>query len=102
MSRTILKIPFSDYEQANTTIRTILTGRGFNERVDNDGVYWQKGNGFRSAPKYVKYEFSEKEITLQSWISNFGIEMNLSGIYGTIPKRELLEIIQQIKFSVRP
>ena len=100
MSRTVLKIPFSDYQQANLAIRNVLSSHGFVERFHEGSVYWQKGMGFFSAPKCIKFEFSETEITISAWISNFGVESALSGFVGIVPKRQLLEIIQLIKMNV--
>lgn len=100
MSRTVLKIPYSDYQQANAAIRNVLINHGFTERFQEGSVYWQKGIGFFSAPRCLKFEFSENEITISAWISNFGVESNLSGVIGVVPKRQLLEVIQLIKIAV--
>lgn len=101
MSRTTIKIPFSDYQQANDAIRGILSGRGFEEHFQEGSLYWQKGVGFFSAPQCMKFNFSETEITIQAWISNFGVESDLSGWVGLVPKRQLLEIIQLLKMNIK-
>ena len=101
MSRTIVKVPFSDYQQANDVIRNTLSGRGFKERFQDGRQYWQKGQGFWTAPMYLQFDFSETEITIQAWISNFGIEMDLSGIYGVVPKRQLLETVELLKHHIQ-
>lgn len=101
MSRTTLKIPFTDYEKSNEGIRQILYSRGFKERFSTDGVYWQKGVGFFSSPKMIRFDFGENEITVSAWISNFGVESDLNGVFGMVPKKELLEIIQIIKITVK-
>lgn len=100
MSRTIIKIPFSDYQQANDVIRSMLSSRGFKERFQDGNQYWQKGQGFLSAPMCLQFDFSETEITVQAWISNLGVESDLSGLVGVVPKRQLLEVIELLKHHI--
>lgn len=102
MSRTIVHIPYSDQQQADAAIRGLLLNRGFRMRADNNGLYWQKGVGFWVAPRYVKYDFYQNEILLQAWITNLGVETDLNGMVGAVPKKELKEIVQIIQLSVKP
>lgn len=101
MSRTIIRIPYADQQQADTAIRGLLLNRGYQLRADNNGLYWQKGVGFWVAPRYLKYDFYQNEIVIQAWITNLGVECALNGMVGMVPKKELQEILQIIQMTVQ-
>ena len=101
MARTTLKIPYTDYEQANKTIREILFSQGYSERFKDGSVYWQRGTGVATAPQCLQFNFSETEITISGWISNLGKECALSGIFGMVPKKKVLETIQILKMNIK-
>ncbi len=106
MSRTVINVRYTcDYRKANTIITDILTSSGY-KQIDymNESV-WRNGLGLMTAMKYIKVEFSTDSVTLSGWVctgigSISGAEMDLSGIVGALPKKQVISVLDKIKASL--
>ena len=63
---------------------------------------WKKGTGFLTAMQFIKIDFSSNEFTISALVqaglgSVGGNEMDLTGVVAAIPKKLLLNVIEQIK-----
>ena len=81
----------------------ILSSNGFKEITINTGEnVWKKGTGMLTAMQFIKLEFSQKEFVIYAWVQMGlgdlgGSEMDLTGFVAAIPKKQLINIIEQIK-----
>lgn len=95
------KIPYADRNTAEPAVRHVLASNRFKEVTKKGEVIWKKG-GFWTAAQCLKLEFGPQEMNLYGWVRNFGMaESDLSGVVGIIPKKQLLNVIEQIKLAVR-
>lgn len=91
------------FEQAENIINNILSKNGFKQTTINSGEnVWKKGTGFLTAMQFIKIDFSSNEFTISAWVqaglgSVGGNEMDLTGVVAAIPKKQLLNVIEQIK-----
>ena len=99
MSRTIIKVPYSDYQKTNDMIQMILREKRFKEKIQDGRAYWQKG-GFWAAPQCVQVDFSETEVTISAWVLQFGAESDLTGIVAIAAKKPLLELLEILKYKI--
>ena len=72
------------------------------KETKSDEHVWKNGIGLLTAMKFVKTEYSSDKIQLSAWIQTGvgnigGKEMDLTGVVGAIPKRQLMKIIEEIK-----
>ena len=90
MARTKTVVQYDcEFEQVQNTINT-------GENV------WKKGTGMLTAMQFIKLEFSQKEFVIYAWVQMGlgdlgGSEMDLTGFVAAIPKKQLINIIEQIK-----
>lgn len=91
MARTIQQIPtnlapaFLDQK-----ISEHLTIAGFKIRQRKGVYYWQKGNGFFTAPRCIEIKYFQGYIQLEAYVRQFGSEMMLDGSFvGCVPKGAL-------------
>ena len=103
MARTIINLPLRNSvdESYNTTVN-ILQANGFKEVSYNGETVWKKGTGLLTAMQFIKIDFSSNEFTISAWVqaglgSVGGNEMDLTGVVAAIPKKQLLNVIEQIK-----
>ena len=88
------------FEQAENIINNILSKNGFKQTTINSGEnVWKKGTGFLTAMQFIKIDFSSNEFTISAWVqAGLGSnEMDLTGVVAAIPKKQLLNVIEQIK-----
>ncbi|MCI8282361.1 MAG: hypothetical protein HFI76_11845 [Lachnospiraceae bacterium] len=104
MARTSMKIVYKcTFEQAQNKVTNILSGKGFKTTTIKTGeTVWKKGTGLMTAMQFIKVDYSEKEILLSAWIqagvgSMGGGEMDLSGIVGALPKKQLMKVLEEMK-----
>lgn len=104
MSRTIVKVAYScGFDAAQNKVTAILSSNGFAEKTIGTGeTVWKKGNGLMSAMKYVKVEYAPNEVVLSAWVqvgigSIGGGEMDLTGVAGALPKKQLMNVLDEIK-----
>ncbi|MGN0459483.1 MAG: hypothetical protein ACI4HL_01070 [Ruminococcus sp.] len=106
MARTTIKLAYKDNaDKAYKTATSILMENGFKEISRNGETVWKKGTGLLSAMKFVKLELDENSIILSAWVqaglgSAGGSEMALDGVVLAVPKKSLMKVIEQIKFSL--
>ena len=104
MSRTLVKIQFNcSFEEANKKVENILFLRGFQQTTLRTGeTVWKNGSGLLTAMKFIKVEYAQNEIVLSAW-TQVGVgkvggeEMDLTGIVGALPKKQLIKVIEAIK-----
>lgn len=108
MARSIFEIKYStmSFDEVNSRINNILTGKGFSEKNRNGEMIWKKGTGFLTAMQHVKVEYKENMVVLSAWIRTGignigGKEMNLTGVYGALPKKSLMKVIMLIQEAIR-
>ena len=99
MARTKIVVQYDcEFEQVQNTINNILSSNGFREITINTGEnVWKKGTGMLTA-----MQFSQKEFVIYAWVQMGlgdlgGSEMDLTGFVAAIPKKQLINIIEQIK-----
>ena len=115
MARTTIVTQFNcKFEQAENIINNILSKNGFKQTtitvsythlratINSGENVWKKGTGFLTAMQFIKIDFSSNEFTISAWVqaglgSVGGNEMDLTGVVAAIPKKQLLNVIEQIK-----
>lgn len=104
MSRSTFTIPYKcTLEEAQERVTTLLRKKGYKEKILKNGEkVWKKGSGLLTAMQFIKPEYSDKAVILSGWIQAGlgaigGKEMNLSGFVGGLPKKLVLNVIEEIK-----
>ncbi len=102
MARTAFQMNCRDPFAANYNIEQILKKNGYTKLMENGEYIWKCGTGATTAVKYIKIEFSSaSSYTLYGWIRPFGgDEQNLDGFIGGYPKKQILDLLQQIQITV--
>ena len=99
MARTTIKIKYTDAQQANQTVERILSSRNYKSICENGEHVWKCGNGFWTAMKYIKVEFSDQNtLMISGWIRAIaGSEQDLQGFAGGLPKRQVMNVIEELQ-----
>lgn len=102
MPRTTIEVNCSDINRANSIAGSILSSNKYVQINENGETVWKCGKGFLTAMKYIKLEFSgEHTMLISGWVRSVGGgEQDLSGVVAAIPKKQILNVIQQIQMSV--
>ncbi len=102
MARTTVSVKCNDAQAAMQRCKALLTSNGYKEINYNGENVWKRGNGFWTAIKYIKIEFSDAATMLVSgWICPMlGGELDLDGFFGALPKKQVLKVIKQIQTVV--
>ncbi len=101
MSRTTIKIPVKDLENANRKITRILSSHNYNNIVENNEKVWKCGVGFLTAMKYIKVDFSDNAVEISGWIRPMGgKEQDLKGFVGGLPKKQVMNVIKEIQTAI--
>lgn len=102
MARTIFTGTYSDFQQANAQIQQILSSHNYSQIDENGELVWKCGVGFWTAMKYVKIEFGENNtMRISGWIRPvFGSEQDLKGVVGALPKKQVLNVIQELQNAI--
>ena len=103
MSRTTYILNYSDLMAADRTIEKILREENYDLISENGEKVWKCGHGTWAAIKYIKVEFMEDNMLhLSGWVRSSTVgEMNLDGVIGGLPKKQVLAVIKRIKTSVQ-
>ncbi len=102
MARTIFKIEFSNFKTAEHTCKTILISNNFKRTLVKSEQIWKKGGTFMGG-QCIKIDYSENHIILSAWITPFfggEEEYSIEGLSAIIPKKQLLNVIEQIKLAI--
>ncbi len=51
--------------------------------------------------KLIKIEYGNGSLKVWGWVQTFDKPMDLTGFIGIIPKKDVLNTIEQIKFAIR-
>lgn len=103
MSRSCYTFHYTSFEETKNLIETALTQSGYSNKVENGENIWKNGTGMMTAMKYIKVEFaSDQEVRIYGWIRAIaGSEQNLDGIFGAMPKKQILKVINEIGSSIK-
>lgn len=103
MSRTVFKLPFSNFTQTENAIISILRSHNFRQTVVGSELIWKKG-GTLIGGQCIKVSYADSIVVLEGWLTpNLGSddEYALDGITGIIPRKQLLGVIEEIKFTIQ-
>ena len=104
MSRSTFKAPYTgSFDTLRPLLERAAKDEGFSEK-DYDGErVWKKGSGLFSAIKYIKFEFAEQELIIRAWVQSgaSGTELDLSGLYGAFPKKQLTKTVEKIMKTIK-
>ena len=96
MSRTIIKIPCEmSLQEFNSILCNYMASEGFAQKAVKGEDLWQKGNGFLTAPQFLKVMYYNNSIEIQAWIKIawlpyvYSGEMELKGFMGWAIKQML-------------
>jgi len=107
MARTRICAPYTaDYKTVSSYVERFLIDEGFSPKDYHGEQVWKKGTGIATAMQYVKLEYTENGAVIYAWIQAGvgnvgGKEMDLTGIYGAVPKRNLLKRIQKLESIIK-
>lgn len=91
------------FDEAQRKVEYVLQRKGFHQETIKSGEHvWKKGIGFFTAMKFIKVDYAADKILLSAWVqvglgSIGGGEMDLTGVTGAIPKKQLMKVIEEIK-----
>ncbi len=99
MARTVVQMYCRDIQWANQTIANILMSKNYQPIIENGERVFKCGVGFWTAMKYVKVEFAENNtVILSGWIRPVMCgEQDLNGVFGALPKKQVLKVFQEIQ-----
>ncbi len=104
MARSSFTIPYRcSFHEAQQKVESILQSKGYHTQVIKSGEHvWKCGNGILTAMKFVKVEYAPDKILLSAWVqiglgSLGGGEMDLTGVTGALPKKQLMKLVEEIK-----
>lgn len=106
MARTTFNLTYKcSFDEAQQKVESILLSKGFQQKTLKTGeTVWKNGTGMMTAMKFIKVEYSSNTINLSAWVqaglgSIGGAEMDLTGITGALPKKQLMKVLEEIKAS---
>lgn len=106
MARTYIDIPLhKDREQAEISIKNILTADDYRPIAYGVETVWKKGTGLATAMHFIKYEIKGNILHIEGWVqvgigSFGGKERDLEGFSASIPKKSVLNTIEKIRVIV--
>lgn len=101
MGKSLFTFPYKNFESTDSGIRQILISSGYKEKIIDNEKVWKKGSGFWSAMKLIKIEYGNGSLKVWGWVQTFDKPMDLTGFIGIIPKKDVLNTIEQIKCAIR-
>ncbi len=102
MSRSTYVVSYTDAGVSERNIKSILAQEGYEYLLENSEYVWKCGNGTWAAIKHIKYEFVDATtLHIVGWVkSDVGGELNLDGILGGLPKKQVRAVISRIKAAI--
>ena len=102
MSRSTYPFPYTNANACERNIKAILMQEKYEYVFEKNEYVWKCGNGTWIPIKYIKYEFIDaKTIHVSGWVkADIGGEMNLDGILGGLPKKQVRAVIGRIKAAL--
>ncbi len=101
MGKSVFTFPCKNFESTDSGIRQILIASGYKEKIIDNEKVWKKGSGFWSAMKLIKIDYGNDSVKVWGWVQTFDKPMELTGLIGCIPKKNVLNTIEQIKLAIR-
>lgn len=96
-----IQTPYNVQQVSDITSR-YLVSEGY-KLVDYNGEQvWKKGNGWMTAPSYIKISYINNKVQIEAWIKIallpfvFVGEMGLNGFFGAIPKGVLKSRVETV------
>lgn len=74
-------------------------------KYGNEEVY-KKGSGWWLARRFIKYTINDDNtVTIEGWVglgvgNSVSPELKLKGFFGAMPKKELINLIEELKFRI--
>lgn len=102
MARTTIRLNCNNPQESYKIVESILISNKYKNINENNENVWKCGNGFWTAMKYIKVEFSENNtLILSGWIRAMGgSEQNLEGFVGAVPKKQIMDVLKQIQTRI--
>lgn len=102
MSRTTYIVPYTNAAICEKNIKSILMQERYENIFENGESVWKCGYGNWAAIKYIKYEFVNRNtMHIIGWVkSDVGGELNLDGILGGLPKKQVRAVISRVKMAI--
>lgn len=106
MPRTTIQVEYDlTHQEASKRIESILSMRGFKPIDYNGESVWKKGIGALTAMQYIKIEYSLGGAAISAWVqaglgSIGGSEMDLTGFIAGMPKKMLLNLLEEIQHAL--
>ena len=103
MARTTIQVRYTNFEGLQERLAALLHSRGYKSITENNENVWKCGIGFLTAMKYIKIEFAaDHTLLISGWIRVVaGGEQDLTGFVGALPKKQVMNLIQEIQSIVR-
>ena len=102
MARSTFTLKYTSFEGLYDRIAVLLMSKGYKNITENNENVWKCGIGFWTAMKYIKLEFAPNNtLVVSGWIrAVIGSEMDLNGMAGGLPKKQVLNVIREIQNMV--
>ncbi|MBQ9413795.1 MAG: hypothetical protein IJU16_01570 [Clostridia bacterium] len=103
MARTMMAFRYTNPAGLMDRLAYVLQTRGYQYISENNENVWKNGMGMLTAMKYVKIEFAPNNtIVLSGWVRAVaGGEMDLNGFVGAIPKKQVMNVLQELQAQIR-
>lgn len=101
MARSTFRFTFKSFDETEKAINSLLITKNYKTKLENGETVWYKGLEFPTGAKTLKIEYSERVVTIYAWISTGFSEMDLSGIAAMLQKKQLLNVVTQIKALIQ-
>lgn len=103
MSRSVFQVPCCmNQEQFNSIVSQAMMTEGFSPNTINCETVWKKGNGFLTAPQFLKIQYFGNYIEIAAWLKFawlpfvYSGEMSLDGSFGFAVKEVLKERVNRL------
>ena len=83
-------------------VQDFFSKEGFTYTEYNGEYVWKKGNGWVTAPQFIKVDYMNGQIHIEAWLKMvllpgvYFSEMNLKGGYGILLKKELQKTVDSL------
>lgn len=103
MSRTTIQMRYTDFNSLQSRLTALLQSRGYKNIVEKNEDVWKCGIGMLTAMKYIKIEYAANNtLIISGWVRVIlGSEQDLDGFVAAIPKKQVMNLIQEIQAIVK-